>query len=366
MRTRFYAFTVGVVLCFLSFHSVWGFGDVKKDKAWEVPEKLMGILPSIPADLTPTLPAPRLLREPEYTWGFDNKVYWDGADVNAVLDSLEMRLLFFEVRARYYNTVELDTTELWGFVDGEVYSATFRGLPEGITIEYQVRYFAQNSAGAYEMSYWSRSEWSIQDATPPLLSFVEVVGLQESGGARWVVGPTIQVRVVASDPNGQVMEVVVHEQDAGVGDTLYHTVEPPRDSVDITIPYTMRVQAKEPSTLSVWVIDVAGHPSHHLTKDLFWWPDDETGKSRMVCFPNPFNPERGDVITIKVDAPDADEARIFDPFGSLIRVLRKRDSSDMFFEWDGKSESGKVVSNGGYICVLKGNDRIYCKIAVLR
>ena len=366
MRERFSIKLSIIGFLFLAvFVQRWATSQERKVPSWKTCEKVVEILLSMPADLDTTLPAPRLDHEPPYTLGRENTVYWSSDETQDMLDSasLDMDLLFFEVEARY-RKADLDTvlyTVLWGFVDVGVDSATFGNLPARISVEYRLRYFAQDSKGDYRRSYWSEPEKSIQDISPPILEEFYIYDLFESGEKSWVTDNQIRVRIVASDPDsGQVMQVVFHEKSVGVENTLYYDIVPPRARIDMIISYTMGVSEHELDTLSVWVIDVANQPSEKKSVTLFWWDLEE-----MVCFPNPFNPEEGETSTITVSVHDVMEARIFDLFGNLIRVLRK-DASGSSFDWDGKNEKGDVVSNGGYLCVVKGNTQLYCKIAVLR
>jgi hypothetical protein len=139
-----------------------------------------------------------------------------------------------------------------------------------------------------------------------------------------------------------------------------YDIEPPKQAIDMLIPYTIRAEEHESVILSIWVIDVAGQNSEIRSKAFFWWEYEE-----MVCFPNPFNPDRGEISTITLEGADITEAKIFDSFGNLVRILRK-ESSVTFFEWDGRNGCGEVVGKGGYICVVDQGRRLYCKIAVWR
>ncbi|MBN2029356.1 hypothetical protein JW824_03840 [bacterium] len=350
-----------ILICFLSAAFIVS-ADIRAEKnrkqAWEATSEIRMILENMLGDLDPTLPPPKLLKEPDFTWGLDNTVYWNSDSVEAMLLELGMNLLFFEVQARF------NGTELWGFVDPHVDSATFVNLPEKTTVEYYLRYFAQDAEGVFYLSYWSDPETSIQDISPPMVWSVDILDLQESSNINWTIGPTISIHVIASDPNGQVMELGIREQNAAGDYYLYHAFEPPEDSVSISIPYTMRSNEKELSTLTIWVIDVAGQQSGEFSITLFWWPDEE---EEIICFPNPFNPDKNEVSVIKFNSAfvNITEARIFDPFGNLIQVLNKEPSNG-FFEWDGRNRYGDLVSNGGYICLITGQPRLYCKIAVLR
>jgi len=334
-------------------------GQEKRMRAWETPRKVMPLLSELSMDLEPTLPAPRLMAEPPFTWGESNTVYWYGDSVRAQLADLGMHLLFFEIKAGY------NQTDLWGFVESDIDSATFEALPTGISIEYRLRYFAQGSDGAFHVSHWSEPTWSIQDNTPPMLKFVEILNLQESGDTRWVNSATIQIHVQAVDRHGQIMQVVLREKSDTFNEILFHAIVPPKDSIDVTVPYTIRSPEHMPITLYVSVMDVSGQEIGDYSQTLFWW-EEEVDDDKMICFPNPFNPENDGRTIIKVANPLVTEARIFDPFGNLIRILQKNAYLDEFFEWDGRNGYGKRVATGGYLCVTRGSTQLHCKIAVLR
>jgi hypothetical protein len=329
--------------------------DGQRIQVWKTPQRVASFFQSMSADVDSTLPAPRLYAEPPYTWTRGNTIYWNSDSLKTLVSSLGMTLLFFEVQASY------DGTELWGFVDADVDSAMFTDLPIGIEITYRLRYYVQDSDGKYAISVWSDAVWSIQDVSYPTIDALQVLNLKVSGEKRWVDSRTIQVRVVATDPDsGKLMQIAFHEKGTSVDKIFLYDIVPPRSNVDVTVPYTMYAPEHEWITLTVWAVDVANQPSTMMSERFFWWEHEE-----MVCFPNPFFPDRGEVSTITSTVPDITEARIFDPFGNLVRILNK-EASVGFFEWDGRNDRGDLVSKGGYICVLHQNERTYCKIAVLR
>ena len=208
---------------------------------------------------------------------------------------------------------------------------------------------------------WSEPVKSIQDVSPPVVNALEIIELQESGGKKWVNHRTIQVRVNASDPDsGQVMQIAFREQGPYEDRMFRYDIEPPRTDVEMLIPYPLYAEEHQSITLEAWVVDVAGQISASLSETFFWWEYED-----IVTFPNPFFPDRGEMTTITVEAPGVTEARIFDPFGDLVLILKK-DVSQGYFEWDGKNSRGEIVSKGGYICILQTAERHYCKIAVLR
>lgn len=339
------------------------FHGTERDPSWRTPPGIAAVLPSLPADLDPTLPAPRLFREPEFTLGESNTLAWPADSIEIAAASAGLTILFYEIQASY----DMDgTTEiLWGFISAGTDSAVFVGLPEGPPVSYRLRYYTRDDGGVFGLSHWSEPQVSIQDAHLPVLSRWELLGLQSGETARWIIGPALNHRITASDPpTGRVMEVFVHEKSESVDETVVYDIVPPRTEVDTVLTMNaLRTPAHRPVTLSVWVRDRAGQPSEVRSLDLFWIPVEEF---RMFSFPNPFRPAAGEIAVIQVPAADAAVLRIFDPFGSLVRVLRKSDTADLFFQWDGRNDRGDLVSTGGYLCVVEGREKQYCKIAVLR
>ncbi len=336
------------------------YGQMQKRQSWDTPTGLDALIHLIPDYLDPTLPAPRLIDEPEFTWGSTNTIFWHGDSVRMLMADLGLTLLFFEVEA------QIGTTVLWGYVDADQDSATFTDLPDGIPIVYRVRYFARNAAGLFEMSAWSDTEVTIQDIESPYLLLWEIPDIQRGQSIPWVESRTVDHHVVASDTSlGKIMSVVIHERSQSVNDTFFYDLDIPVSHIDLVFPYTFLSSEQENVTLNLWVQDVAGQPSEKRSEILFWWTPEER-REDMVCFPNPFNPERDHIATIRVDDVDTDLVRIFDPFGNLVRVLRKQNLSRQFFEWDGRNDRGDLVANGGYICIAKGKATIYSKIAVMR
>ena len=172
---------------------------------------------------------------------------------------------------------------------------------------------------------------------------------------------TVSLRVQASDLNsGKVMQIAFYEFSHNQSKNLLYDIITPKAVVDTIIPYTIYAEEHEKATLTFWAIDVAGQISEQVSISLFWW--DSQG---VVCFPNPFNPNVGEIAIIQSDVPDVANARILDPFGRLIRSLNKSELSD-FFEWDGRNGQGDLVSRGGYIFVIDGHKDLYCKIAVIK
>ena len=339
------------------------FGGVGGHPSWNTPPSIQGLILDAPADLSPTLQAPRLIREPEFTLGYENTLFWPEDSLEAAETASGRTLLFYEIQARY-SLPNADST-LWGFVNAGTGSATFSGLPEGPAVEYRLRYYSREANGGFALSHWSDPQVSIQDSHLPLLVRWDVIRLQRGVPIAWVIGKTLTFRVTASDPPaGKVMEMIVHEKSGTVDDTVIFDIVPPKPEVDTVFSsYSLRTAEHESATLTMWVKDLSGQSSSSVVLTLFWMPEEE---NRMFSFPNPFNPSRQEIAVIQVPTPELRTARVFDPFGNCVRILRKSDSSNAFFEWDGRNERGDLVANGGYLCVVVGQEKLYCKIAVLR
>ena len=85
-------------------------------------------------------------------------------------------------------------------------------------------------------------------------------------------------------------------------------------------------------------------------------------------FPNPFNPVT--TISYFMSAASRVDLRIYDTSGRLIRVLRNavfEGSGRHEARWDGRNDSGLLVSSGIYFCRLAvGADKETRKMVLLR
>jgi len=345
--------------------SVWGSGNAQVERI-RVLQQGEDVLPGVDisaAAIDTTLPEPRLLPEPEYTWGLENTIFWNTDSLRNVVEDAGAGIVLYEVEAKY--TDLSGDVERWGYVDSWKASATFSNLPGGVKISYRIRYLADKGGNTYVFSKWSPAETSIQDVSPPFVTQWEINHLQQSGGINWIVGETIDNHIIAADTAlGKVMEIVVREVSESIDQTTLISIKNPCSQIDTTFKYTILSPAHEQLKLVLWVKDLAGQLSIPDTTVIFWWPFEGEEKD-VLCFPNPFNPELNERSIIKCNVPDATEARVYDLFGNLVRVLTKS-TDDYFFEWDGRNGEGDVVSNGGYVCVIKNALSKYCKIAVIR
>lgn len=83
----------------------------------------------------------------------------------------------------------------------------------------------------------------------------------------------------------------------------------------------------------------------------------------ISCYPNPFT-ERS-TISIKSSEPGFSKLNIYNIKGQLIRsyVNSSKSSGDHTFQWDGRDDTGKLVSGGIYIAVVEsGRNRASSKI----
>ena len=364
IETQLRRYLVLFCLCFIvQVHAKQRILEIQTPNSGSIADQV-AILAS---QLEPTLPAPTLEPEPPFTVGRVNTLYWNRNTVAEMVDSLGYQIVYFEIQALF------DDSELFSPIEAENDSATFTngasGLPEGTPIHYRLRYFAQNVATLeYGMSYWSEAEISIQDILPPVL-YSELSGIlnaEESANKYWVVGPSVDLRVVASDSAvGKVAQVRIYEESVDVSDSLSYDFDLPATYVDTTISFHLKSNTREAVTLAWEVVDLSGQHSLPMSVLVYSWPPDEKQIDELICFPNPFQPDQGEIVSIKTDVENIEEARIFDLFGNEIAILSKN-PDNMFFQWDGKNENGKLVAQGGYLCVIKGKENLYCKIAVVR
>ena len=86
--------------------------------------------------------------------------------------------------------------------------------------------------------------------------------------------------------------------------------------------------------------------------------------------PNPFNPDTEDTkICYYLEQDDDVKIRLFTLTGELVyswENISGREGLNQW-PWNGRNEKGKIVENGGYICLIEaGGEKQKCKIAVLR
>jgi len=336
-----------------------GYAQVKRIQVFQKDAEIIPQINIAAAVVDTTLPQPKLHPEPEYTWGLENTVNWNCDSIKTVVAGANAKVVLFEVEALYNNI------ERWGYVDSWKSSATFDDLPGGVRISYRLRYLADKGNDEYAFSKWSPVEVSIQDVSAPFITRFEIKHLQKNGGINWIIGREIDIQITCSDTAlGKVKDIIFKEESEEVNAETKYTVENPVSVVDTTIRYSVYTSDHKQLKLILWVEDLAGQPSLRDTIEIFWWPFEGEEKD-VLCFPNPFNPELNERSIIKCNVANATEARIYDLFGNLVRILSKT-PDDYFFEWDGRNGQGDVVSNGGYVCVIKNALNKYCKIAVIR
>ncbi|MDH5386589.1 MAG: hypothetical protein OEY18_17955 [Candidatus Aminicenantes bacterium] len=86
--------------------------------------------------------------------------------------------------------------------------------------------------------------------------------------------------------------------------------------------------------------------------------------------PNPFNPDTEDTkICYYLEEDDDVKIKLFTLTGELVYSWENISGKEGLnqWPWNGKNEKGKIVENGGYICLIEaGGKKQKCKIAVLR
>ena len=98
---------------------------------------------------------------------------------------------------------------------------------------------------------------------------------------------------------------------------------------------------------------------------------EQTLQEKPFNAPNPFNPDMRDTkICYYLDKADDDvKIKLFTLTGDLVRSwenISGREGMNQL-SWNGRNEKGRVVENGGYICLIEaGGEKQKCKIAVLR
>lgn len=98
------------------------------------------------------------------------------------------------------------------------------------------------------------------------------------------------------------------------------------------------------------------------------------GFAGLYNYPNPFNPlEGGTYLTFQLKKDAVVTIKIYDATSRLVRILEEdltctADERVTGISWDGKNDSGDLVANNVYFCVLESTagERVIRKIALIR
>ncbi len=158
------------------------------------------------------------------------------------------------------------------------------------------------------------------------------------------------------DPFGMIW---IGTQDAGI--TIFDTSRDIFTNLTTTnsslISNTITDFAYEPKTGTLYIGTNSGMNSVEIgiTAEM----NDETELYETIVFPNPFYPNKGDIVRIEnknsITMPAGNTyCRIFDLEGNLVIEMDK----DIYeqFSWDGLNKSGKKCSSGVYFYVVSASE----------
>ncbi|MBD3179930.1 MAG: hypothetical protein GF417_10185 [Candidatus Latescibacteria bacterium] len=199
---------------------------------------------------------------------------------------------------------------------------------------------------------------TVADTTAPEIISLAVNG--SAGGGVWVSRPEIEIDYQGWDnANSSGCDLIrLAERDSSFSGVVR---DYPSGSFSGSVSYRLSA-GYERKVLYTCLVDRAGNRSTPLRTEIMY----EQGAH---CYPNPFNPERGEKANIvyRLNGPRRVTVYLYDRFGNL--VLKKSDNGGRGWNeisWDGRNGRGRIVSNGGYICVIEGERDYKCKVAVLK
>ena len=218
-----------------------------------------------------------------------------------------------------------------------------------------------NSAGRYD-STWATIRI---DKVPPVISALWIEANLPRGDRSWSHRRDVEIHVSALDDYGEIARIDVSE-DSAFQEFSVADIPEGYPSVEQLVSFTLsggnglkRVYAR--------VYDRAEHASAILSSTIMLDLDPITV---VTNHPNPFNPNIGQstIIVVKTNGKTAVEVRIYDVFGNLVRTLSRPPGRTYYeIEWDGRNDYNEMVASGGYICVVRTDQRtIKRKIAVLK
>lgn len=186
---------------------------------------------------------------------------------------------------------------------------------------------------------------AIQDNTLPVVDGFSLPTAERVNDQLWTYSRDLEFQLTAHDAApGEIWQAEISEN-GQVAETVSF-----RDSlsrVSQKIAYQLRNSLAQSNQVEVQVVvvDGAGNGSKPQVLSLHV----QEGAPAMFAFPNPFNPETGD-MTIRLADTGETEVKIYDFFGNLVQTLSQKENNHDFV-WDGRNGRGEMVANGGYVCV---------------
>jgi hypothetical protein len=196
---------------------------------------------------------------------------------------------------------------------------------------------------------------TIADTTAPVLT-----SLTLAGGADWISDPRINIDFEGTDNiNSSGCEsILLVERDSSFSSGVR---EYPCGAFSGDLSF--RVSAGyERKVIFARLVDRAGNRGAPLRAEVMY----EEGAH---CYPNPFNPARGEETSLvyRMGGPGTVRIYLYDRFGNLVfKETTSGGSGWNEFSWDGRNGRGEIVASGGYICVIDGEREYKCKVAVLK
>jgi len=288
----------------------------------------------------PAVASMTIYDEPEFTADSSNEIFWKPIYLSATYtvqcsdDSTFSRIL-----------QEKTTTDT---------SLVFNGLQDDVVYYYRVKAVDQFGRDVN----WSNITASRQDISSPRLISVTLPNMESIEGKNWIYGsPELVIQTELSDQKSGKVQALILYQDGVLQDTISFL---PQHQITTSFSKMLTINPNTAVEICLRAVDAAGNVSAPVCKTIYWEPLRED----IVAFPNPFNPNGGKPAIIRVKDSKVREVWIYDYFGNLVRKLHKESAGHDFF-WDGRNGKGKIVANGGYLCVIHGA-KAYYKIAVLK
>ncbi len=192
---------------------------------------------------------------------------------------------------------------------------------------------------------FSDTVFTTQDATLPVVDDLSLPAGELVNNQVWTYSRDIELSVSAHDvPPGKVRQVKIFEN--GIPTATIDFSEPFQQSVQ-RISYSLSSSIARTTKIDLQVVVVDGAGNRSLPKKLELYLQENA--AAMFAFPNPFNPETGN-MTIRLTDTAETEVKIYDFFGNLVQTLNQKAGSHDFL-WNGRNGLGEMVANGGYVCI---------------
>ncbi|OIP43526.1 hypothetical protein AUJ95_00560 [Candidatus Desantisbacteria bacterium CG2_30_40_21] len=237
------------------------------------------------------------------------------------------------------------------------------------SLTYSARVKAINGCGLEAMDdYWSGwSDGITVDTTPPQPPTIDLPAetkeTKVKSGEITLTGKT--------EPEATLSEIIIRDQSENIlSKEIYTATIDPQGSISVTIDSGKLARNYPLSSQIIIKITIKDNAGNLTTSYSSWISFSASSGERFMLYNNLFDPTKNEKVIIKYELTENTEVSIviYDFRGNLIKTLVDTYQGIGIYTktWDGRNDSGEIVSSGIYLVQIKaGGFKEIKKIAVV-